>query len=415
VNIKKSKIIILTTQPFPDGLASTSRILSYCKGFLQHGYHPEIFCIRPTETKDNILNSEICGVYHGINFFYPGGTTVRANSFWGRRKNDLVARYASVKAFFKVMKRRDVCFVIFYGNCISVEVSATIISKFFKIIIFKEASENPLVYFPAGYNPIIAIDKWFTVHQINNFYNGILVMTDPLKDFFLKKGIPEHKLLLVPQTVDMERFETRSAGSALTFPYRYIAYIGSIKQEKDGVLTLIESFQDVIKVHSEIHLVIAGQGTKEEEDAMSGLIQRLGLQHRIHFLGQIPSGAIPEFLHGAELLVSCRPDSLQSDYGFPTKIAEYLATGKPVVTTVTGELALFLKDGFNAFVAPEASPMIFASKIIEALHDPEYAKQVGRNGRDLAFDKFNPTTQTKIILDYVNNRPYVWNSRNSLL
>ncbi|MCX6252927.1 MAG: glycosyltransferase [Bacteroidia bacterium] len=394
------KIVIITTQPFPIGLAGTNRILSYCKGFLYHGYQPEVICIRPTESYSGVFINQASGMYEGIIYSYPGRTTVRVKSFWGRRKNDLFSEFASIRSFYKILKKGKVSFIIFYGNCISVELASIIISRGFKIKIYKEESENPEIYFQGNSNFLLSLKKWFVINKLYKFYYGVLVMTHPLQAFFLTKGIPNKRILLVPQTVDHGRFEKRVANFTMSLPNDYIAFMGSLNQNKDGVLTLIESFREVSSKYTEMHLIIAGEGAQQEKNELSSLINALNLNDRVQCIGRISSIEIPAFLNGAKLLASCRPQSLQSDYGFPTKVVEYLASGTPVVTTAPGELVFYLKDRENAFVAEKAEPDTFAAKMLEALQDYDFAMKVAQNGKALVKDKFNPITQTKKIIDF---------------
>ena len=399
-HIEPKRIIILTTNPFPIGLASTKRILSYCKGFLYHGYQPEVICIRPTEPYSNVFNNQISGIYEGISYSYPGRTTVRVKSFWGRRWNDNIAVISSILTYINIRPPKGTLFSIFYGNSIFAEISFILISRLFRKKIYKEESENPNIYFRENKFIHQRIIKWFVINKLYKFYDGVLVMTHPLKDFFLVKGIPVTKILVVPQTVDLVRFDRSDERFQRPIDSEYIAYVGSLNQNKDGVLILIESFDVVSKNFPDLKLFIAGDGTLEDKSAVLILIESLKLEEKVQLIGRISSEEIPRFLKCAKVLVSCRPGSLQSDYGFPTKVVEYLACGKPTVTTATGELAFYLKDRVNAFVANTGDHNTFASKILSVLQDYDFAIKVAQNGKTLARDKFSPITQTKKIIDF---------------
>jgi glycosyltransferase involved in cell wall biosynthesis len=396
------KILILTTQPFPHGLAGTNRIISYCKGFLYNGYLPEVICIRPTERYNNIINHQASGIYEGIRYTYPGRTSVRVKSFWGRRQNDIFAVISSILFFTRVIKKKDVSFSIFYGNNFLAEIFFIYISRGFKKKNYKEESENPHVYFDQNRPAITKIFEWFYINKLYKLYSGVLVMTHPLREFFISIGVPDRKILIVPHTVDPERFKNRICNSRLLLPDNYVAYLGSINQQKDGILTLVHSFKKVVEKYPEMHLVIAGAGTEEEKNELMTLINQLKMNDNVHYLGRISSDEIPVLFKGASLLASCRTKSYQNEYSFPTKVVEYLATGIPVVTTTPGELAFYLNDKVNAFVADRDDPETIASKILEALQDYSFAMNVAQNGKELVRDKFNPIIQTKKILDFVN-------------
>lgn len=95
-------------------------------------------------------------------------------------------------------------------------------------------------------------------------------------------------------------------------------------------------------------------------------------------------------MKGAVCLVLARPNSLQARAGFPTKLGEYLATGRPVVVTDTGEIGRYLKDGENAYIVriDECSNVQMeervAKKILEVMEDPERAERIGAAGKEVA-------------------------------
>ena len=397
---KSKKIVIITTSPFPIGLTGTNRILSYCSGFLINGYQTEVICIRPTETYNNVFNISPSGIYQGIGYSYPGKTTVRVKSFWGRRWNDNIAVISSIVLYINLLQKKDIHFSIFLGNNILAEILFILITRVYRKKIYKEESENPNVYFKEKGSIPNRFINWFVINRLYRYYDCVLVITLQLNKFFIGKGVPEAKILLVPQTVDLTRFESTEEKKVYKINSEYIAYAGSLNQKKDGVLTLIESFQRVSEKFPELKLFIAGGGTSEENMAILSLIENLKVAEKVSLMGRISSEEIPQFLKCAKVLVSCRPSSIQSDYGFPTKTVEYLATGKPTVTTLTGELAFYLKDRETAFVVNKTEPDEVALKILEVLQDYDFALKVAESGKDLVRDKFSPIIQTKKIIDF---------------
>ena len=62
---------------------------------------------------------------------------------------------------------------------------------------------------------------------------------------------------------------------------------------------------------------------------MSGnleLIENLGVKNSVIFTGIVSAAEIPQILKNATVLALDRPDSLQAQCGFPTKLGEYLLT-----------------------------------------------------------------------------------------
>ena len=87
--------------------------------------------------------------------------------------------------------------------------------------------------------------------------------------------------------------------------------------------------------------------------------------------------------------------------GFPTKLGEYLASGKPVIVTNVGEISEYLTDRQNAYIIEPNN--------IEALYNCfkyiadhyEEAINVGLEGRKLAEGIFNYKSQAIRMYDFI--------------
>ena len=118
---------------------------------------------------------------------------------------------------------------------------------------------------------------------------------------------------------------------------------------------------------------------------------------------------LPMYLAQASILVLARPSSRQSEAGFPTKLGEYLATGKPVLVTRTGEIGSYLVDNFNVFFAPPDDISAFAERIRYILQNPEEASAVGRHGQEAAlrfFDYRENGRKLNAFLDQLTNTKF---------
>ena len=119
------------------------------------------------------------------------------------------------------------------------------------------------------------------------------------------------------------------------------------------------------------------------------------------FKGVIPAEQMPQMLKNACVLVLARPDSLQAQCGFPTKLGEYLLTGNPVVVTRVGDIPLFLENQKTALLAEQRNPGDFAEKVLWAIEHPKEAELIGLAGREVALKEFNYRTETKKILNII--------------
>ena len=233
-------------------------------------------------------------------------------------------------------------------------------------------------------------------------FNGIALMTKTLLKHYQSFPGTKPKFLHLPMTVDLERFsqpKNMPIRDGLTAPY--IAFIGTMSNNKEGVDILISAFHKLVEIHPKLKLYLFGFyhsdiGLHLEQTKM------LNLDNRVFYKGSVSRDEIPAIIMNAQLLVLPRPDSKQAQGGFPTKLGEYLATGNPVCATTVGEIPDYLVDGESVYFAEPGSVDSFADAMHRALRNPVLAKQVGVNGRKVAEECFNKDIQAKILYDFLD-------------
>ena len=104
----------------------------------------------------------------------------------------------------------------------------------------------------------------------------------------------------------------------------------------------------------------------------------------------------------AQALLAPLEDDERSKARFPTKIGEYLVSGRPVITNSVGEVSRFLKDGETAFIAPPCDVEVFAQKIELALFDSKLSRRIGLAGRQVAEQNFHYSKQGERIVKFLN-------------
>lgn len=226
---------------------------------------------------------------------------------------------------------------------------------------------------------------------------GMMVISKALRDYYSGLGIKN--IEIVNMFVDTERFQFEDAKSKED----YIAYCGKISLHKDGVDNLIRAFAVFRETHPSVKLwIIGGFESAETEEQVRSLSKELRIDESIRFVGAIPSYDMPALLCGARILALARPNNIQAQYGFPTKLGEYLATGKPVVVTRVGELGDFLEDGVNCRMAEPDNYQDFAEKLSWVMDNYEKALRIGAKGRELTLNSFSSIEQCKVAVSFMN-------------
>ena len=362
------------------GEAWTNRILAYAKGLSELGCEVDLYYLI-TDNKRTLYTISIPGV-RIINLW--------ENDNIIERKLRIFSYIRNLYRFHCILKKGDKVFV--YGN----ETNLIKASLKHGVDVYVEITEHPYKDNTKGERGEVRIDK--ESKKLNRL-NGLAVISHKLRDYFKSVGVDENKLVISNMFVDSQRFKIEKDKNVEP----YIAYCGIISVDKDGVDTLIKAFALFHKDQSDYKLYIIGRfGSEEVRKTLEQLIFDQGVGDSVVFTGQVSPEDMPKLLVNARILALARPNNLQAQSGFPTKLGEYLSTGNPAVVTAVGEIPLFIKDGYNAYLSEPDNPEEFARKLSYVADNYEKAKEVGQRGKELVKTVFSYKSQSKVLYELMN-------------
>ena len=99
--------------------------------------------------------------------------------------------------------------------------------------------------------------------------------------------------------------------------------------------------------------------------------------------GQVPYEQVPGLLKEADVLVIPRISDRAAQYGFPSKLPEYMAMGKAIVITDVGEHGQVIENGRTGLIIPPDSPTALAEALLK-LQDDGLRHQLGSRARAFA-------------------------------
>lgn len=390
--VRKDAVVIFgDTFTFPEGNAATNRVYTFANGFHENGIEAFVVCFR------NDYVETVEGSVYGIHYHHPFNQIKRSNSFVIRRLVKFNKYFRAFRIIRSINRDHKILAINLWTNRLLVQLYVYSLSWLFGTIVIHEHSEHPLREFQ---RPIFKKIWGETKSLIGTWLcDGIFCISQYLIDFYRSRNVKVRKMLLVPSTVDTERFNNAGASP---LPYNYIAYCGSLTIKKDGVNILIDSFYRIMTERPDVDLVLIGKGDSEfEEAAIRRQTEHLNLNSRVHFIGQLSRTDVPAYLTGAQVLALARPTSIIADAGFPSKLTEYLSTGKPVLVTQVGDIPIYLKDNENAFLSEPDSAEAFADKLRYILNNYEFALKVGSEGKRLTETIFNYNFQAVRMLEFI--------------
>lgn len=405
-------LIVLTIGAYPFGGPSTNRHLSYLKGLVEQGVDVKLLIIKASENNSN-KNKNKCGIYNGIHYEYMQPILINKRTFiklhWKIR-----SRINSVLKTIKLIKEnkgRNTRILNLITSNIDI-IPYLMIAKFYNVKIFHEVTEYPFLYRNTVFQKI---SLNFYLKYIVPQFNGIFLITNSLLEYFTRYVTDKCKLIHIPMTVEPERFKKESN---IHSKYgNYIAYCGSmytnigipmyidksgpVYEDKDGVTDLIKAFNYLCAKVGDINLVLIGDTSdKVGFKNIQECIDASPYKERIFCTGIIDRDNMPQLLNSALILAMARPNNMQAQGGFPTKLGEYLSTGRPVVITDVGEISNYLIDGVSAFISPPNNPKIFGEKLFEVLSDYANAKKIGEEGKKVVLKNFDYKVQSKRLYQF---------------
>lgn len=195
------------------------------------------------------------------------------------------------------------------------------------------------------------------------------------------------KCTIIPYSVDLERFSGAAAPLVPPTAEPTLLFMGRHRYYK-GVDTLIQAMGGVNG-----RLLIGGDGP--ERGNWERLTAELGLQERIHFLGDIPDADLPAFYASGDIFVL--PANSRAE-AFGLVLQEAMASGLPCVTSELGTGTSWLvQDGVSGFVVPPQQPEVLAAALNRLVDDPALRVQMGQAGQKRARQEFGLQTMMQRI------------------
>jgi glycosyltransferase involved in cell wall biosynthesis len=216
--------------------------------------------------------------------------------------------------------------------------------------------------------------------------DAIIADTEALRTFLLTQGIAPEGVTTINSGVRCDDF---SAGDGARIrerlglkDERLIVYTGTF-DEFQGLDYLLKAFRLVHDQEPSARLLLVGSTVNSCDEAKyARLAEQLGVSSSTIILTS-EFKELPDYLAAAEVTVLPRPES----GGIPTKLLNYMAAGKPIVSFAGS--ATILQDGVTGRLVTRVSPEALAEAILQLLRDRDLVITLGQNARQLAATRFS--------------------------
>lgn len=197
--------------------------------------------------------------------------------------------------------------------------------------------------------------------------NKVISVSEDLKRRMIDIGVPEEKILVIPNGVDRELFKPMDKECCrrdLSLPAsgKIILYVGNLCSIKN-VEYLIEAFCEVFEKIKNAMLIIVGDGCLKKK--LIKQVANAGLTGKVIFGGRRRYDEIPLWMNSSDVL------ALPSiNEGCPNVVLEALACGKPVVASRVGGIPEIITSDDYGFLPLPRNYEELAKALRESLNKP---------------------------------------------
>lgn len=393
---KTLNVIWLGVSGFPYGLASIQKTIILGDALNKAGVHFTVINRKGVFNRGQHTSMEAQGEFEGISYIYASGITYRPENIFARNFMKIKGAFNEYLLLRKMRSEYKSQVVIVYNRSF---LQSLLYRMYGKVLNF------PVIYLYVEMASEMEHRKG-VIRKVNDYLfdnfllkrmSGVLPISELLIEN-LQKIAPGKPILKIPAICNFENFNIPKKNVEES----YFLFCGAFVY-REIINFILESFERLEdSINAKLYLIVSGGSLKQYEEFNQYLIDH-NLTDKTKVFSNIPfSELIDLYVNASALLIPLRPTK-QDAARFPHKIAEYTATGNPIISTNYGEVTYYFKDGENALIADSYDISEFAEKMNFVIENPERAKQIGQKGKELGMNKFSHIKFGPILKDFLQN------------
>ena len=191
-----------------------------------------------------------------------------------------------------------------------------------------------------------------------------------LKGDIVARGIPERRVTLIPNAVDVDAFEFGQApDEALKAKLglagkTVVGFIGSF-YAYEGLDLLLAALPQVTARIPDARVLLVGGGPQESE--LKDLARKLGVEDHVVFAGRVPHGEVQRYYGIVDVFAYPRKSMRLTELVTPLKPLEAMAQGRLLVASDVGGHKELIRDGETGVLFRAGDAALLADAIIRLL------------------------------------------------
>lgn len=391
--------ILITSSNFPKGSAAANFLNLFCIGLVQSGSDIEVYLLKGYFHAGQKINDSKKNVTeYGVRYTFL--------SFVNRSSNKLIKIVGDIYGIFSL-----ICLLIsLYGHRKKTTIFAynneihhsLLLNLYCKLIRIKLVTFVPEYYDISEFSGNLFHKlRWYgfllNFHYVNRLSDKLIVFSSYIKSRYVEKKFPESNILIQPNLTDFDFWYKEEKNLIYSVGYSGTPY------KKDGIEDLLSAIGILKKNNIEVSCLIVGDVVNEKSiiPSLVAFCENLGIGGLVTFTGHVTIGEVRDWLNKCEVLAITRPNIVQTVAGFPTKIGEYFACRKTVLSTRIGDVANYFSDRENIIFAESDNPQSIADNIEWILNNQEESRKIAMNGFIKAQEWLEYRSKVKNIMEFI--------------
>ena len=206
-----------------------------------------------------------------------------------------------------------------------------------------------------------------------------------LAEIYLKEGLDEKKLVVAHNGVDLENFKISETKEQLRKDLGIpedkliICYCGNTYKGR-GIELLISAAEN----YKNFYFLVVG-GLREDNERYEKTVNSKKISN-FELKGFVSHSLVPKYLLASDILVipytnevTIKGGTNASRFTSPIKLFEYMAAGKPILSSELPTILEILEDGKTASLFEPGNSDSFCEKLDNLLDNPEYMSTLSKN------------------------------------
>jgi glycogen(starch) synthase len=214
--------------------------------------------------------------------------------------------------------------------------------------------------------------------------DAITVICEGLRDDLLSRGIPDSRITVIPNAVDIgqfpviDRIDADLRAQLGLDGATVLGFIGSF-YAYEGLDLLLAAVPAVLARHPAVRVLLVGGGF--EDARLRAQAVDLGIADRVVFTGRVPHSEVSRYYGLIDLLVYPRKSMRLTDTVTPLKPLEAMAQGRLLLASDVGGHRELIHDGETGYLFAPDSPAALAATIDRVLASRDQWPSIRAAGR----------------------------------